>query len=1691
MIRLRSGIITTTEIRPTDRDQKSLEDNAPVSGLYIFQFRAKVQSSWRDLLNGMGVELISYLPDDAYIVRLNQADLKSLQSLPMLQFVGPYRPNYKIQSRLKKMGEEKPIAIRLIVLPDTKVEEYSQLPLISIQKVAPYAFGLVIDAQMAPNKLMALAESPKVLWIERASPVKLYDEVAVKIVGGPNTNSHMAAVQEAGFKGKGVVVAVADSGLYGGTLESLPLNLTNRVNAFMPYGSLPTAADENGHGTHISGIIADNGALGETDESGALYGLGMAPESHLVIQRVFNDLGAFVLTEASDASYSTLTQDAVRAGADIGSNSWGSDTQDTLGQYDTRAMEFDALTRDADTEAPGDQPYILEFSAGNDGLAGAQTIGSPAVAKNVIATGASQNDRRQFFSYQNGPEALADFSSRGPCEDGRIKPDLVAPGTWIASLRSSAAPNDVSGTVISDNYKYENGTSQAGAMVSGAAAVFVQYYRQNHTNATPSPAMVKAALINLATDLGAATGTLSAPDNDQGWGRVNIAPIADSSRQFFWLDQTTPLATGETYEKQILVSDAKLPLRITMAYTDVPGTPSAIPALVNDLDLEVVAPNGKVYLGNQFSNGDSISDASTPDNINNVESVHILTPVPGQYTVRVRARNVVEDARRDTVPIDQDFALAISGTLAQPGYGIITLDRNVYTTASAIQLSVIDSDLAGQPSVKVQISSTTQKDGLALTLLAANSTGLFTGSVFTARAPAANDGLLHLAQGDAIHANYQDASPSGERAASAMADLQPPVISGIHNTNRQGFATVFWQTDKLTSGTIYYGTNQASPSTFQTATQGNLTLYHQFTLPQLASGSTVYYWVVSTDAAGNSTTNNNQGQWYSFIAPLRSVVLLVNAYQSDTNSPEDGNTPNLPLSGYTDALEAAQVSYQIWDLNTEGRSPTSTELSPYRAVIWRINDSYFIQKNSISDADQATLQKYVQSGGAFFMASMELLFRIDTNGPFMTNVLHVQSCELDTGASSISGIPSDPVGSGVQTNLDFSLFPYAPDLGVPSPDLSDSISPTTNATAFLLNNDRTTVDGPQAIGVRYPITGEDSIGRTVFLSIPLEAIPASGDDPNNRASILRRIVGFLIPDLNGSKSIALNKGVYTIPSRVIVEVTDSSRVGTNHVTAKFYSDVDTNGVWLSLNKTLIEGMFRGEITLVDATNIPINGELRVQNGSTIRAEYIDGSSAGGVQATAMVDTVVPVISGVSPRSDYQSAYIEWNTFNKPTDALVQYGENALLGSAAYISDRANSHVVTLNGLTPRRKYYYKVVSTDAAGNKAIDDNNGFLYTFQTLTPLYPPWMDDMENGPNEFDPNDWQVATDSNSSANWLLGLPQYSEDSTAHSGTNAWGSNLDGNFISTGNTRLISPAVYLTGGNSISLSFWQSYSFFPSSDSVTYESGQVQISTNNGSSPWIKLSDVIGTSDGWERKTIDLSGYAGQMVWIGWWYLLAGDNMHHPGWLVDDISITVTNAQFGNIAVTGNLSQTAFSLTGPANKSGQGWTSNFNHMPCGEYVITFQPVTHYDTPAPRTNVLTVGQTLLFKGNYTFADTNNNGIPDSWEMQYFGTVSASHPPETDTDGDGASDYAEFIAGTDPTNPHSRLFLSVTNSISNGTNQWQFQWPSVVGRSYRLWTSSNAVNWTMAFDWRRATGQQTNVPFTPSNSPALFRLEVSP
>jgi hypothetical protein len=272
---------------------------------------------------------------------------------------------------------------------------------------------------------------------------------------------------------------------------------------------------------------------------------------------------------------------------------------------------------------------------------------------------------------------------------------------------------------------------------------------------------------------------------------------------------------------------------------------------------------------------------------------------------------------------------------------------------------------------------------------------------------------------------------------------------------------------------------------------------------------------------------------------------------------------------------------------------------------------------------------------------------------------------------------------------------------------------------------------------------------------------------------------------------------------------------------------------------------------------------------------------------------------------------------------------------------------------------------------------------------------------------------------------------------------------------------------------------------------------STNSSTPPINIPTLVNfaglTSDGWEQETVDLTPFAGKTIQVVWFYFgLAGN-----GWLVDDIRITGVVAG-GNVSITKNLGQGTWSLSSLSSiglvpvQSGVVPSVTISNLAAGQYAVEFGDVPYYITPPDQTNTLAAGGTLNFTGNYTFLDVNHNGISDAWEMDYFGSVTTNRTSLTDTDGDGMTDYAEFIAGTNPTNAASKLvFLSVTVQ----TNRFvQLQWVAVRDRLYQVESSTNFAGWTPLTGWLQASGSPmsyTATNFDFGRYAHLFRVQVRP
>ncbi|MBA3471450.1 MAG: S8 family serine peptidase, partial [Herpetosiphonaceae bacterium] len=262
----------------------------------------------------------------------------------------------------------------------------------------------------------------------------------------------------------------------------------------------------------------------------------------------------------------------------------------------------------------------------------------------------------------NNPNGMAAFSARGPTDDGRIKPDIVAPGTNIISNHSHYpdASNLWAAHESNPDYVYSGGTSMAAPLVAGSAVLVREWLGlQGVTN--PSGAAIKAILINTTANMAPGQYGIGAtqeipfdrPNNVVGWGRADLNFITAPAPFGIWLDDhSAGLSTSQvvnyasTQSRPLQVLTSTQPLRVMLTWTDPPASLSAASQLVNDLDLVVTGPGGTQYHGNTIAAG---------DRINNVEGVVISNPPLGQYTIQVRAFNV---------PIaSQPYALTVNGPL--------------------------------------------------------------------------------------------------------------------------------------------------------------------------------------------------------------------------------------------------------------------------------------------------------------------------------------------------------------------------------------------------------------------------------------------------------------------------------------------------------------------------------------------------------------------------------------------------------------------------------------------------------------------------------------------------------------------------------------------------------------------------------------------------------------------------------------------------------------------------------------------------------------------------------------------------------------------------------------------------------------------------------------------------------------------
>ncbi|MEO8275511.1 MAG: S8 family serine peptidase [Thermoanaerobaculia bacterium] len=684
---LSAGLAPTAVVLPGASFDSRTGDPAPFSagrridgesGLYLVQTFDVPDAARVRAVESAGAHRIVTIPPANLLVWLDSGNRSRLAGTAEVRWIARYQPVYAVPANLRertvwdgalsvllaRFGQDD-AALRenvgAIAGPPTAVfEESPEL----LRLIVPLPANDPLRALAVVDAIATLPNTVAIGYVSSHGSIR--DEMSDQILadettGGTPTLGYSSFLTAKGYDGSGITVGVVDEGSqidHGELVHDSPLCLNYLVGD--PAGACTATGSTCGsHGTMTAGIVLGDGISGVTHGGSFLSGLGIAPGARLLAQNFLCSPGSGATPPTGPLGWLRLSRDQVLNGAYISANSWG--PSDTPLGYDAFTREFDRMPRDGDPLTTGvAEPIAFVLSIMN-GSGGTSTQGTPDEGKNLIRVGGTKN-----FAAGNIDD-LCTCTAHGPALDGRMLPDLVAPGQTVFS--TSTGNSHSSGT----------GTSFASPHISGAAALLASWFEHDPAlGYLPSPALLKALMVASCDDLAGAKDADGVtmghrPDNKQGWGRFNLdRALAPETRSAFW-DQSagrTFTAGGQSLSFGVRADDPALPLRISLVWTDAlgPGLGGATPSWVNDLDLSVDGPT-TTYLGNVFNNGWSAT-GGTKDSINNVENVFIATPGADAWTITVDAAVLLGDGVWSGAPsssaddFDQDFALVCENCIA-------------------------------------------------------------------------------------------------------------------------------------------------------------------------------------------------------------------------------------------------------------------------------------------------------------------------------------------------------------------------------------------------------------------------------------------------------------------------------------------------------------------------------------------------------------------------------------------------------------------------------------------------------------------------------------------------------------------------------------------------------------------------------------------------------------------------------------------------------------------------------------------------------------------------------------------------------------------------------------------------------------------------------------------------------------------
>lgn len=608
----------------------------------VIQFYQIPSVALRQQLEAGQIKFIDYLPSNAYIVAAAPANILTALKNPAVKSVFALEGAQKASKELWAKNFPS-YAVKEAGTVDVNVITYEK---VGTAEIAPALAGvgatIVHEAplfneytlRVPQDKVHQLVNLPFIQWAE---PI---DEPN-KLENLPGRTLHRADILNGGtrnLKGDGINVGIWDGGEVSPHLDFSPAGRLTQVEVTSPVD----------HSTHCAGTITGRGLINPVAR-------GMAPNAKIYSYNFNGDI------------QSEMAAAIPQFGLTVSSHSYGGSA--TCG-LNGSSVVYSLTSRNTDLNLNNFPNHLHVHSSGNSQTScagGWGTItGSGKPAKNNLLVAAITS-----------MEAMTSFSSFGPVQDGRVKPDISAMGSNVFST-----------TVPLNAYTTMSGTSMATPGVAGTAILIQQRYKQLNGNVNPTSAIIKNVILNGAQDLGNV-----GPDYQFGWGRINALRSVRILENNTYASNT--VATGATQSVNINVPAGASRLKVLLNWNDPAGAANANPALVNNLNLTVV--NGATtYLpytldpnnpGNAATNG--------VDNVNNVEQVVLNNPAAGTYTLNVTGVAVPSgpsQAYSISWIIDQPYIEVIypngGESFAPAGTEIITWDNAGITGTQTLEYSL-------------------------------------------------------------------------------------------------------------------------------------------------------------------------------------------------------------------------------------------------------------------------------------------------------------------------------------------------------------------------------------------------------------------------------------------------------------------------------------------------------------------------------------------------------------------------------------------------------------------------------------------------------------------------------------------------------------------------------------------------------------------------------------------------------------------------------------------------------------------------------------------------------------------------------------------------------------------------------------------------------------------------------------------